>query len=68
MPRKKRDLSKIDWLTTSELSRFINWHKQTIFKWIEEGKIPYMRIGHEYRFNRKEIEEWLKKHSVAATK
>ncbi|MDO8055978.1 MAG: helix-turn-helix domain-containing protein [Candidatus Hermodarchaeota archaeon] len=63
MPRKKRDPSKENWLSTAEIADITGYHARTILTWCKEGKIPYTRIGRAYRFNRKKIEKWLEKHA-----
>jgi len=45
-------------LSVKELSSFLQVHPKTIYKWKDEGKIPFVRIGNLIRFSRQEIERW----------
>lgn len=44
--------------TVKQLSSFLHVHPNTIYKWTDEGKIPYRRINGLIRFKRQEIEDW----------
>jgi len=44
--------------TVKQLSSFLHVHPNTIYKWTDEGKIPYRRINGLLRFKRQEIEDW----------
>ena len=45
-------------LTVKQLSYFLHVHPNTIYKWTDEGKIPYRKINGLIRFKRQEIEDW----------
>jgi len=45
-------------LTVKDLSSFLHVHPKTIYKWTNEGRIPYVRINGLIRFDLKEIENW----------
>lgn len=45
-------------LTVKEVSSFLHVHPITIYKWTEEGKIPYRKINGLIRFDKSEIELW----------
>ena len=47
-------------MTMTELCAFLRINRATLYQMIYGRKIPYFRIGSDYRFNRKEIEAWLK--------
>jgi nitrogen PTS system EIIA component len=42
----------------------LNVSERTIYRWIREKSIPAYRIGHQYRFNRAEINEWVLKNRL----
>ena len=46
-------------MTTKELSRYLKLHEITICKYAAEGKIPAIRIGHVWRFDRDVIDSWI---------
>jgi len=48
-------------LTVKEASSFLHVHPKTIYKWTDEGRIPFIRINGQIRFEKQEIEEFVKK-------
>jgi len=43
-----------------ELAQYLKLKKQTIYNWLSDGKISGIKVGGVWRFERKEIEAWLK--------
>lgn len=48
-------------LSVKEISSFLHVHPNTIYKWTDEGKIPFIKINGQIRFEKEEIEEFIKK-------
>jgi excisionase family DNA binding protein len=48
-------------MTTKELAKYLKLHAITICKLSKEGKIPCMRIGRVWRFDKETIDEWIAK-------
>ena len=48
-------------LTIDEVANFLNINPMTIYSWVREGKIPAFKIGKVWRFQKSEIDKWLKK-------
>ncbi len=46
-------------LKLKDVTELLNVSETTIKRWISEGKIPYYRLHHQYRFSRSEIENWV---------
>jgi excisionase family DNA binding protein len=46
-------------MTTREVCAYLGIHKSTLFRLIASRKIPFFRIGSDYRFNQEEIDEWM---------
>jgi excisionase family DNA binding protein len=46
-------------MTTKELSRYLRLHEITVCKYAAQGKIPAIRIGRVWRFDKNAIDEWL---------
>ncbi|HVR73395.1 MAG TPA: helix-turn-helix domain-containing protein [Planctomycetota bacterium] len=46
-------------LTMDELARYLKLKPQTIYKWLQMGKIPGAKFGKEWRFRRSDIERWI---------
>jgi excisionase family DNA binding protein len=48
-------------MTTKELAEYLRLHQITICKLSKEGKIPSIRIGRVWRFDKEVIDEWIAK-------
>lgn len=46
-------------LTAVDVAAYLNVSRITIYDWAQKGKIPAFRLGHHWRFRRREIEQWL---------
>ncbi len=46
-------------LTIKEVAKFLGVHPMTVYKFAKQGKIPAFKIGSDWRFHRKYIEEWI---------
>jgi excisionase family DNA binding protein len=46
-------------LTLEEVAHFLRLKPQTIYKWAQEGRIPAVKLGKEWRFRRSVIDRWL---------
>ncbi len=46
-------------MTTKELSRYLKLHEITICNYAAEGKIPAIRIGRVWRFDKDVIDDWI---------
>jgi excisionase family DNA binding protein len=47
-------------MTTKELSRYLRLHEITVCKYAAQGKIPAIRIGRVWRFDKNAIDEWIR--------
>lgn len=43
-----------------ELAHYLRLRKQTIYNWLHQRKISGMKVGGVWRFDRKEVDLWLK--------
>ena len=46
--------------TAEEIARYLRVHPYTVKRLARAGKIPGFKIGEQWRFDTKEIEEWRK--------
>ena len=46
-------------MTTKEVANYLRLHQLTICKLSKEGKIPSIRIGGVWRFDKEVIDEWI---------
>lgn len=47
-----------------ELGKYLSFSQKKLYTLVKEDKIPYSRIGHQYRFIKKDIDKWLKNQNV----
>ena len=47
------------WMTIEELARYLEVDDETITQWAEGGRLPAVRDGSTWRFERTRIEGWL---------
>lgn len=45
-------------ITVREAARLLDVSEKTVYRWIEQKKLPVHRINDQYRFNRAELLEW----------
>lgn len=47
-------------MNIDELADYLRLQRQTIYNWLHQGKISGLKVGGVWRFERKEIDTWLK--------
>jgi len=47
-------------LDIDELADYLKLKRQTLYNWLHQGKISGIKVGGVWRFERKEIDAWLK--------
>jgi excisionase family DNA binding protein len=52
-----------DLLTTRQLQEILHVDRTTIYRMADDGRIPAVRVGSQWRFPRRSIEGWLKSQS-----
>lgn len=52
-------MSEEDIMTLEEVAKFLKLKPQTIYVWCQEGKIPAIKLGKEWRFRKSVIDRWL---------
>ncbi|MFC1674677.1 polymer-forming cytoskeletal protein [Candidatus Omnitrophota bacterium] len=48
-----------DFLTSEELSRYLDVDLNSIMDWANSGKVPALKEGEDWRFERKAIDSWV---------
>jgi excisionase family DNA binding protein len=54
-----------DLLTTSQVQDLLHVDRTTIYRMVEGGRLPAIRVGKQWRFSRSDIEHWLQTQAVA---
>ena len=47
-------------MTLSQLAEYLQLGKSTIYKMVQKGEIPGIKIANQWRFDKREIEKWVK--------
>ena len=53
------------WLSVEEIAEHLGISKESIYKWIEKGKIPAHKVGRLWKFQISEINEWVREGGAA---
>jgi len=54
------DIMNERWLSVSEIASYLGIKQDTIYKWIALKKIPAHKVGRLWKFNKQEVDEWVK--------
>jgi len=58
-------MDKIDkWLTIDELAGYIMMSRTKLYGMAPRGEVPASKIGSQWRFDREEIDQWMKEHAT----
>lgn len=55
-------------LTIDELATYLKVSKSTLYKLVQEGKVPAQKVGRHWRFRRETIDRWLDGNSEGSSK
>ena len=47
-------------ITVTEVAEYLRVKRSTVYEWAKDGKIPAAKVGRLWRFDREEIEAWVK--------
>lgn len=53
-------------MDVNEVAKYLGFSTKKIYRLAEERKIPASRVGRQYRFIKKIIDEWLKEMSISS--
>ena len=59
------DSIKDKWLTIDELVTYLKMGRTKLYSMAQQGDIPGSKIGKQWRFDREEIDEWIKSGQAA---
>jgi len=49
------------WLTIDQIANYLQVSKEKIYKHCQRGKMPASKFGGQWRFDKNEIDQWLRK-------
>jgi len=47
-------------MTAEEVAGYLRVRLSTVYEWAKKGKIPAARVGRLWRFQREEVEAWVR--------
>jgi excisionase family DNA binding protein len=53
------------WLSVEEVADHLKISKESVYRWLEKGKIPAHRVGKQWRFKASEVDDWVKSGSAS---
>lgn len=54
--------SSDDIMTIDALAEYLKISRSTLYKLVQDGKLPGQKVGKRWRFHKEAIDEWLKQH------
>jgi excisionase family DNA binding protein len=49
-------------MNIEEVAKYLKLKPQTIYTWAQNGKIPAVKLGKEWRFKKSVIDKWFNQH------
>ena len=56
-----------EFLTTDQVLEYLHVNLKTVYRLINAGKLPAVRVGHQWRFRRRDIDAWLASNSTGTS-
>ena len=47
------------WLSVEEIAAHLGISKETVYRWLDRGKVPAHRVGRLWKFKASEVDEWV---------
>jgi excisionase family DNA binding protein len=54
------------WLTLDELAGYLKLSRSKLYRMAQERELPASKVGSQWRFDRHEIDEWMKSQGPGA--
>jgi len=51
-------------LNVKEAARLLNISPNTLYSWVSQKRIPFVKLGRKTGFDPKDLEEWIEKHKI----
>jgi len=55
-------------MTLSQLAEYLQLGKSTVYKMVQKGEIPGIKIANQWRFKKEDIDKWLNKTKIKQTR
>ena len=60
-------MATLKWLTLDELAEYLKLSRTKLYRMAQKGEIPASKVGSQWRFDREEIDAWMKKQRRGST-
>ena len=57
-----------DWLSLDDLAKYLKKPKSTLYKLVQRGLLPGHKLGRSWRFDRNEVDAWIKRGGTLNTR
>ena len=57
--REWKQMMEDRWLSVNEIADHLGIKRDTVYNWIGERQMPGHKIGRLWKFNQKEVDEWV---------
>ena len=47
------------WLSVDEIAAYLGIRRDTVYKWLDRGKMPAHKVGRLWKFRKEEIDQWV---------
>ena len=51
-------------LDIKEAAEFLNISPNTLYSWVNQRRIPFVKLGRRVKFDLKDLEDWIEHHKV----
>lgn len=52
-------------MTISDLAEYLQVSKSSLYKLVQQGKVPGQKVGKHWRFHKHSIDDWLQRRTTA---
>ncbi|HOW59078.1 MAG TPA: helix-turn-helix domain-containing protein [Candidatus Omnitrophota bacterium] len=56
------------WLTIEQIAGYLQVSREKIYRLCQKGKMPASKVGGQWRFDLKEVDNWVRKQRPAKTR